>query len=90
MTTLGAQVPLEGTREALGPIGQQRRPEPPEHLSKEAAEVWREVVGATRVDWFGVETWPLLEQYCRHACLARLIAKAIPEALSHQRWTAVG
>jgi hypothetical protein len=31
-----------------------------------------------RLDWFGVETQPLLEQYCRHVCLARSIAKAIP------------
>src|SRR5687767_7349624 len=62
-------------------IGQPQRPEPPKHLSKAAAAVWREVVSGVRVDWFGRETWPLLEQYCRHVCLARVIAEAIPSEI---------
>jgi phage terminase small subunit len=63
---------------AIVPIGQPQRPEPPTHLSKEAKAVWRETVGAMRHDWFGRETHPVLEAYCRHVCLARLIANAIP------------
>jgi hypothetical protein len=63
---------------AVVPLTQPQRPEPPEYLSKAAAEVWREVVSAMRPDWFGRETHPILEQYCRHVVLARLIANAIP------------
>jgi hypothetical protein len=47
-------------------------------LSKAAAAVWRETVGAMRADWFGRETHPVLEAYCRHVALARLISKGIP------------
>ena len=63
---------------AIVPIGQPQRPEPPKHLGKEAAAVWCETVGALRPDWFGRETHPILEAYCRHVVLARVIAKAIP------------
>jgi hypothetical protein len=63
---------------AVVPVSQPQRPEPPKHLGREAAAVWSETVSAMRHDWFGRETHPVLEAYCRHVCLARLIAKAIP------------
>jgi phage terminase small subunit len=56
------------------------RPEPPEDLTPEQAEIWRTTVAALRVDWFGPETWPLLACYCTHVSIALLLAKAIAEA----------
>ena len=57
-----------------------QRPEPPEELTAEQAEVWRTTCNALRADWFKPETWPLLAQFCRHVSYARLVAKAIEAA----------
>lgn len=53
------------------------RPDPPPSLTEEQAQIWRGIVAALPATWFGVETWGLLEQYCRHATRARSIARAI-------------
>ena len=54
-----------------------QRPEPPAELTRAQAAVWKTTIWALRVDWFGPENFPLLTQYCRHAALADVIAKAI-------------
>lgn len=44
------------------------RPEVPERLSGEEADVWRLTVGRLPSEWFLGETLPLLEMYCIHVC----------------------
>jgi hypothetical protein len=55
---------------AVVPISALQRPEPPEELSPEEAEAWRQTVDGMRADWFGVETHPLLRCYCTQAATA--------------------
>src|SRR5262245_18308692 len=50
-----------------------RRPDPPDHLSDEAAAEWRDVVNSLSADHFSRASHPLLEAYCRHALPARRI-----------------
>lgn len=54
-----------------------RRPEPPEELTDEQAEIWREVVSRLPADWFPRETQPMLAQYCRHVIRARRLAQLL-------------
>jgi hypothetical protein len=60
--------------------GVPQRPDPPEELTTEQAEEWREIVASLPADWFKRETWPLLLQYCRHIVNARRIARLIEAA----------
>lgn len=57
----------------------QARPDPPSSLTKEQAEVWRQVVEALPVGWFGPEAHGLLVQYCRHVVEADRLARRIDE-----------
>jgi hypothetical protein len=54
-----------------------RRPEPPEELTDEEANEWREIVNRMRPDWFPRETHPLLVQLCRLIDRARTLAQLI-------------
>jgi phage terminase small subunit len=56
-----------------------RRPDPPDHLSDEAALEWREVVNSLPADHFSRATHPILEAYCRHAVATRRIDQLIRE-----------
>ena len=56
-----------------------RRPDPPDHLSDEAAAEWRDVVNSLSADHFSRALHPLLEAYCRHAVAARVIDRLIQE-----------
>ena len=60
--------------------GPSKRPEPPPSLTEDAARVWRDTVGAVRVDWIGPESFPVLEQFCRHVAIANQVAAAITSA----------
>jgi phage terminase small subunit len=57
----------------------QERPKAPECLDKEAAEAWEKLVGAMPADWFGPESYPILESYCWHVSAARHISRMIEE-----------
>ena len=59
---------------------QAERPKPPANLTPQQQRAWREIVEALPASWFPRETWPLLEQYVRHADQARRIAKLIEQA----------
>lgn len=50
------------------------RPEAPEELTAEEAEIWIMVVDRCPADWFPAETHPLLIQYCRHIVNARILS----------------
>ena len=54
-----------------------RRPDPPDHLSDEAAVEWSEVVKSLSADHFSRGMHPLLEAYCRSAVAARVIDRLI-------------
>ena len=53
-------------------VGQQK-PEPPEFLTAEQRQVWRDIVTSMRAGSFYPATFPLLECYCRAVVTARFI-----------------
>jgi len=55
-----------------------RRPDPPDHLSDEAAAEWREVVNSLPADHFSRATHPH-EAYCLHAVARRVIDRLIQQ-----------
>ena len=55
------------------------RPAPPPHISEAEAVEWRRIVEAVPGNWFTEDTFPLLEQYCRHVVRARHFAHLINE-----------
>jgi hypothetical protein len=61
----------------LADISAVRRPDPPATLTDEQADEWRGVVDRLPAEWFGRETHPLLEQYCRHVVRARRLAQLL-------------
>lgn len=62
-----------------GPFEVIERPAPPDTLTEEQAIEWHKVVNALPAKWFSRETWPMLEQYCRHTIRARAVAKRIDD-----------
>jgi hypothetical protein len=54
-----------------------RRPAPPRELTKAEADQWRAIVSRMPSSWFSVENLPLLSDYCRRICRARVIAEQI-------------
>ena len=53
------------------------RPAPPDHLTAQQAEVWRQFTGRMPSDWFQCETWPLLSQLCRHVTISEMVGAAL-------------
>lgn len=53
------------------------KPEPPGDMPVDQAVIWRRVAAGLPADWFGVETYGMLVQYCRHEDRANTLAKAI-------------
>lgn len=56
--------------------------EPPDALTSEQAQVWREVVNARSSDYFGADSVPLLEEYCRVVVMCRMLAVQIEAAIA--------
>jgi len=50
------------------------RPPPPAELSQREAQIWRDIVDARPLHYFGRETWPMLAALCTHAAQAELLA----------------
>lgn len=61
-------------------------PEPPKHLSKEAAEVWRAVAASKPADWFDAGAQLLLEQLCETAIHGRAVAKKLRDFRKSGAW----
>jgi hypothetical protein len=55
-------------------ISAPERPEPPDRLSPEEAELWRSIVSGMRADWFGAAAQPLLGIYVFELATAERIA----------------
>jgi hypothetical protein len=62
-----------------GLIEKTQRPDAPYTLSDVEANEWRSIVARMPADWFTRETWPLLEQYCRHAVRAWKVSKLLTQ-----------
>ena len=54
-----------------------RAPEPPPHLTKEAADVWREIAASKPSDWFDPGACVLLEDFCNATIHARAISRKV-------------
>lgn len=77
---MGARGPKSQAEKSVAQVSRidaVRRPKPPATLSDEQGSVWLAVVEALPADWFGRETWGMLEQYCKHAVSARRVADLI-------------
>ncbi len=61
--------------------------QPPAELSDAQAQVWRDVVSSLRGDWINCGMFPILVEYCRHVCRARLLEAEI--AHFDQEWIKV-
>lgn len=55
-------------------------PEPPKHLSKESAALWRDIAASKPTDWFDDGALALLEDYCNAIVDARHINSALEAA----------
>lgn len=58
------------------------RPKPPLDFTDEQSREWVEIVNRLPAEWFPRETFPLLEQYCRHVITARKLEQLIFQAES--------
>jgi hypothetical protein len=59
-----------------------QRPPPPDTLSEDAAQIWRNTVDAYKPDHFGPELLPMLQSYCRSAATVL----SLQEAWSRPEW----
>jgi hypothetical protein len=48
-------------------------PKPPAELTDAQASVWRDVVSSMSASWLVRGGFPILVEYCRHVCRARLL-----------------
>ena len=55
---------------------------PPDGLTDEQAQVWRDTVESRSADYFGQDAAPLLEEYCRVVVMCRLLAVQIEAAIA--------
>jgi hypothetical protein len=81
---VGARGPQSSKAQGLtiiggGGIEAVRRPDPPRDLTDEMAHEWRAIVNRLPADWFPVETWPLLAQYCTHIIRARRLRSVLSQ-----------
>jgi len=56
------------------------RIKPPDYLTKEQCDLWREVVASKPPDWFRNDSAPVLETYVRAVSHYRLISKRLDNA----------
>lgn len=54
-----------------------QRPEPPDELTPEQAELWNTVVATKPADWFSADTHKLLVSFCKHATTAKMLDEQI-------------
>src|SRR5262249_31124700 len=53
------------------------RPEPPDGMPEDEAEVWQTIVGAMPPGWFGPQNRDLLKRYCHVVCGAEATAQRV-------------
>lgn len=62
----------------------QERPKPPSHLAEGVRSVWTETVGSLPPDWFTAETLPLLEMYCSHVAMSRILEQKVQDCMAEK------
>jgi hypothetical protein len=68
-------------------VRRQMPPRPPTELTDAQAAVWRDVVGSLPGNWLTRSAYPVLIEFCRHVCRARLLEQQI--AQFEIEWTGV-
>jgi hypothetical protein len=61
-------------------------PSPPQHLSRPAAAVWREIASSRPPDYFDAGNFPLLELYCETTAHSRELAKKLERFRRANAW----
>jgi phage terminase small subunit len=61
------------------------KPEPPDHLSIEAAREWVQICRPLPHDWFTEEMWPLLASHCQNIATLKRITKELNSQNDIQR-----
>jgi len=51
--------------------------QPPEGMTADQLQIWRETVSARSADYFGPDAVPMLEEYCRVVVMCRTLATMI-------------
>ena len=64
------------------PVSAITRLDPPASLSEAESRLWRDVVDSKPVEWFGLDSAPLLVEYVRAVAMCDLLAIQIETALS--------
>jgi hypothetical protein len=77
MKQRGRKSPLDLSTVVVG--ARQMPPRPPAELTDAQADVWRSVVASLRGDWMSPAAYPVLIEYCRHVCRARLLQSQIEQ-----------
>ena len=54
-------------------VGRRMPPPPPAELTDAQAQVWRDAVSSMPANWLTRGSYPILIEYCRHVCRARLL-----------------
>lgn len=75
----GQDIAAKMTADAVAVV---ERPAPELNLTPEEADVWVRTVNVMPADWFRAETFPLLEQWCRHTVTARRVSQLIDHAMA--------
>ena len=58
------------------------KPPPPADMSKSEADVWRMIVDAMPLRYFGRETWPVLVGLCKHVVVRDAIGVRLDKAIA--------
>lgn len=68
---------LSAEAKAIGVPRDLRRPDPPEHLSRDEKELWTAIVAEKPNDWFQRDSMLLLEAYCRNSVREKFLAAQV-------------
>ena len=68
-------------------VGRKMPAKPPPELTDAQAAVWRDCVASMEADWLTRAAFPILIEYCRHVCRARLLEAQI--AAFEVEWTRI-
>src|SRR5215831_18577096 len=61
------------------------KPAPPEDMAESEAVVWKMIVDAMPLRYFGRETWPVLRGLCKHVVIRDEIGRRLDKAMAG-RW----
>lgn len=62
---------------SIVPINAVQRAAAPNRLTDEEKILWKQIIDRLPEDWFPAETLPLLEEYCIHTCIHRMLVERV-------------